>query len=75
MKTTLYFKTYFSTEVEFYKKRLDRKFLFTDQQQRNATGLTTEEFDELGDHIDQFHGYFVKVSPREALNLLLVYIR
>ena len=71
----LYFKTYFSTEVEFYKKRLDRKFLFTDQQQRNATGLTTEEFDELGDHIDQFHGYFVKVSPREALNLLLVYIR
>ena len=54
---------------------MDRKFLFNDDQQRNATGLTTEEFNYLSSYIEPYKSYFVKVSPAEALNLLLVYIR
>lgn len=65
----------FSLEIEFYKKRADRRFLFNDQQQRNATGLTMEEFEELASYLEPFSSYFVKVTVKEAVNLLMVYVR
>ena len=65
----------FSLEIEFYKKRADRKFIFNDQQQRNATGLTSQEFEELVSYLEPFSSYFVKVSVKEAVNLLFIYVR
>ena len=71
----LYYLIAFSTEIEFYKARADKKFLYDDTDQRIATGLSTEEFEYLLTYLERFRHHFVKVTTAEALNLLMTYIR
>ena len=62
-------------EVNFWKKRGDRKFLMTDNQQRDSTGLSSTEFEDLAGYLEPFASRFRIFDYKESLNILLIHIR